>query len=160
MAELKDLKFSYRLFVRTYKWRRVDPVPVARRDKPLSECRVALVSSAGFVVPGDQPFDTDQKGGDWSFRTIPHDTDVAALEEHHRSDAFDHAGLEQDRHLGLPLGPLRTLAEEGVIGEVAPRHASLMGSITAPGRLVKHSAPEIAEIFVEDQVDLAVMVPV
>jgi D-proline reductase (dithiol) PrdB len=35
-----------------------------------------------------------------------------------------------------------------------------MGSITAPGRLVKHSAPEIAELFVEDQVDLAVMVPV
>ena len=73
MAELKDLKLKYRLFVSTYKWRRVDPVPLARRSKPLSECRVALVSSAGFVVPGDEPFDTELKGGDWSFRTIPHD---------------------------------------------------------------------------------------
>lgn len=160
MAELSDLPLKYRLFAKTYRWRRIDPVPVARRSKPLPECRVALVSSAGFVVPGDEPFDMGVKGGDWSFRTIPHDADVQALEEHHRSDAFDHAGLERDRNLGLPLEPLRALADEGVIGPVAPRHVSLMGSITAPGRLVKHSAPAIAERLVEDQVDLALMVPV
>jgi hypothetical protein len=35
-----------------------------------------------------------------------------------------------------------------------------MGSITAPGRLVKHTLPEIADIFAADQVDVALMVPV
>ena len=30
------------------------------------------------------------------------------------------------------------------IGEVAPRHASLMGSITAPGRLIRRTAPAVA----------------
>jgi hypothetical protein len=35
-----------------------------------------------------------------------------------------------------------------------------MGSITATGRLVKETAPEIAARFVEDQVDVALLVPV
>jgi hypothetical protein len=35
-----------------------------------------------------------------------------------------------------------------------------MGSITAPGRLVKRTLPEVADIMIEDQVDIALMVPV
>jgi hypothetical protein len=34
-----------------------------------------------------------------------------------------------------------------------------MGSITAPNRLIKRTAPEAAEIFVRDEVDLALLVP-
>ena len=35
-----------------------------------------------------------------------------------------------------------------------------MGSITAPGRLRGESAPEAAELFVADRVDVALLVPV
>ena len=93
-------------------------------------------------------------------RIIPAQTHVQGLEEHHRSDSFSHVGIEADRNLGLPLDRLHELAAAGEIGSVAPRHISVMGSITAPGRFVKHSLPAIAEILVEDQVDVALMVPV
>lgn len=160
MVRIRDLKLAYRMFVRTYRWRVIDPVPVASLRRPISSCRVALVSSAGLVEPGDEPFDVKVRGGDFSHRIIRSGVDVQTLEEHHRSDAFDHAGIEADRNLGLPLDRLHELERAGVIGSVAPRHISLMGSITAPGRLVRQTLPRVAEVLERDDVDVAVMVPV
>jgi D-proline reductase (dithiol) PrdB len=153
------LKLSLRLFARTYPWRRVDPIPGASLAKKVSDARVALVSTTGLVAPGDPPFDRRIRGGDYSYRVVPADADVQALEKHHRSDAFDHSGIEADRNLGMPLDRLRELARNGEIGELAPRHISLMGSITAPGRLVKHTVPAVVDLLVEDRVDLALLVP-
>ncbi len=160
MARLSELSFPLRTFLRAYRWKRLDPVPAARLARPLEESRVALVSSAGLVVPDDLPFDQDVKGGDWSHRLISGDVNVGSLEEHHRSDSFDHSGLEADRNLALPLERLRELAERGEIGDVAPRHASLMGSVTAPGRLRRKTAPAVAELLAADGVDVALLVPV
>lgn len=160
MVRIRDLALKHRLFVRAYRWRTLDPVPVSPRSRPLSACRVALVSSAGLVAPGDPPFDSDVKGGDWTWRAIGSDVDVRSLEEHHRSDAFDHSGVERDRNLGLPLDRLRELAERGIVGEVAPRHVSVMGSITAPARFQRDTVPEIVAALSGDHVDVALLVPV
>jgi len=160
MATNQKLSVALRVFLKTYRWRKIDPVPVARLVKPLSECRVALVSSAGFVVPGDEPFSDSVRGGDYSYRVIPVDTDLQALEEYHRSESFSHDGVEADRNMGLPLDRLHELAAAGVIGAVAPRHVSLMGSITAPGRLVQQTLPEVGNLLISDSVDVALMVPV
>lgn len=160
MPQLSELGFTLRTFLRAYRWKRLDPVPVARLAKPLGRCRVALISSAGLIVPGDRPFDESVKGGDWGYRLIPGDADVQGLEEHHRSDSFDHAGLEADRNVALPLDRLHELAGRGEIGGVAPRHVSLMGSVTAPSRLAKKTAPAVADLLTADQVDLALLVPV
>ena len=67
MASLDELPFRYRAFLRAYPWRRVDPVPWAPLAKPLSECRLALVSSAGLVLPDQEPFDERIRGGDTSY---------------------------------------------------------------------------------------------
>lgn len=158
--ELSELGFTLRTFLKAYRWRRIDPVPRTTLAKPLGKCRVALVSSAGLVVPGDRPFDETVKGGDFSHRVIPSDADVASLEEHHRSDSFDHAGIEADPNVGLPLDRLHELAAEGTIGGVAPRHVSLMGSVTAPGRLMKQTVPEVVDLLTGDDVDVALLVPV
>ena len=160
MVETRDLSVGLRAFLKTYPWRRIDPVPLATLEKSISECKVALVSSAGFVVPGDEPFSSSVRGGDYSFRVIPDDIDVQTLEEHHSSDSFSHAGVEADRNMGLPLDRLHELADAGEIGLVAPRHFSVMGSITAPGRYVKRTLPVIADHLVEDEIDIALMVPV
>jgi D-proline reductase (dithiol) PrdB len=160
MAKLQDLPLWVRAYLRVYRWRRVDPVPLARRTKPVAESRVALVTTAGLVPPGAPPFDGGVKGGDFSYRVIAAEADVAQLEEHHRSEAFDHAGIALDRNLAFPLERLRELAAAGEIGEVAPRHLSFMGSITAPGRLASRTAPEAARLLAEDGVDLALLVPV
>ena len=55
---------------------------------------------------------------------------------------------------------MKALAQEGVIGSVAPRHFSLMGSIAAPGRLIAETAPEVARMLLEDQVDAVLLTPV
>jgi D-proline reductase (dithiol) PrdB len=97
---------------------------------------------------------------DLSYRVIAADAEVQALGEFHRSESFDHAGILQDRNVAFLLDRLRELARAGQVGEVAPRHLSFMGSITAPGRLVKRTAPQAARLLVEDEVDIALLVPV
>ena len=160
MGDISEFSQSLRLFLRTYRWRRIDPVPWQPLSKPLSECRVGIVTSAGLVQPGQEPFDDNVRGGDWSFRTLSADTDVQSLIESHRSQAFDRAGLKQDKALAFPVERLRELAAAGRIGSVSDRHLSCMGSITAPGRLIKQSAPEAAKVLVEEGVDVALLVPV
>ncbi len=160
MGELSEFSLPVRAFLKAYRWRRIDPVPFAPLAKPLSECRVALVSSAGFVTPEQAPFDESVRGGDPSFREIPNDLDVSTLIDAQRSKSYDHAGVRADPNLALPVDRLHELAERGRIGSVNARHFSFMGSITAPGRLRKHTAPEAASALVSDGVDVALLVPV
>lgn len=126
----------------------------------MAACRVALVTTAGIVAPGQPPFDATVRGGDYSYRILSGDADVQSLSEWHRSGAFDHSGIASDRNLAFPLDRLRELAAAHEIGAVAPRHLSFMGSITAPGRLMARTAPEAARLLVADSVDVALLVPV
>lgn len=160
MARIDELPLKDRIFIRTYPWRRIDPVPWTPLSRPLAACRLALVSSAALVLPGQEPFDDAVRGGDYGFREIPSDADPGALVETHRSKSFDHAGIARDANVAFPLARVRELADRGRIGAVNRRHLSFMGSITAPGRLVRRSAPEAARLLVADQVDVALLVPV
>ena len=160
MAQLSDLKLAYRLFMEAYPYRRVDWRPGTRLDKPLSEARIAVVTTAGYHLPGQAPFDHSIRGGDCSFRVIPQDTDPRSLLMGHKSDAFDASGIQADANLALPLERLRELAAAGVIGEVAPDHFSFMGSITAPGALMRETAPAAAELLRSAKVDGVLLTPV
>lgn len=160
MGSTREFALPLRLFLRAYRWRRIDPVPWAPLDKPLAECRVALVSSAGLVGPGQAAFDESVRGGDVSFRDIPSDIAVETLIDTHRSESFDHAGLRADPNVAFPIDRLRELAERRRIGSVNHRHLSFMGSITAPGRLVRDTAPDAVRKLVADGVDVALLVPV
>ncbi len=160
MGDLSEFSLPVRLFLKAYPWRRLDPVPWTPLRQPLSQCRLALVSSAGFVLPNQPPFDDSIKGGDPSFREIPADADATTLHDTHRSESFDHAGLRQDPNLAFPLDRVRELAAAGRIGSVNRRHLSCMGSLTAPGRFVRDSVPQAASWLTEDGVDVALLVPV
>lgn len=160
VATLSELSVKTRVFLRTYHWRRVDPTLWAPLRKSLRDSTVALVTTAGLTIPGQTPFDDSVRGGDWSWREIPADADVSTLVESHRSESFDHAGIQADPNLGLPLDRLHELAAAGEIGAVHHRHFSFMGSITAPGRLMKQSAPEVAGQLVADGVDAVLLVPI
>ena len=112
------------------------------------------------MLPNQAAFDPRVLGGDVSYREIPAGVDVSTLVDTHRSESFDHSGIAADANLAFPLDRLRELARDGVIGSVAPRHFSFSGSITAPGRLVRDTAPAIATGLVNDEVDVALLVPV
>lgn len=160
MASVSDLPLSARLFLKTYPWRRIDPVPWSPLTKPLGDSRVAIVSTAGLVLPSHERFDDDVRGGDWSFREVPADADTATLIDTHRSGSYDHTGVHADANLAFPIDRIRELAAEGAIGSVNDRHFSLMGSITAPGRLTAHSAPLVADALAADGVDAVLLVPI
>jgi D-proline reductase (dithiol) PrdB len=160
MAKLEDLKLKYRLYMRAYRYRHVDWRPGAQLRKSLGESKIAVVTSAAFYGPEQEPFDATIRGGDYSYREIPVGIALETLRIGHKSDAFDHAGIEKDKNLALPLDRLRELRETGVIGEVASQHYSLMGSITAPARLVSVTAPEIAHKLSDDSVDAVLLTPV
>ena len=160
MGTLDEFSMSVRLFLRTYRWRVIDPVPWSQPKVPLAETRLGLVSSAGFVAPRQRPFDMKARGGDWTVREIDRETSATELVESHRSESFDHEGMRLDPNLAFPLDRVRELAERRIVDSVNKRHFSFMGSITAPGRFLKQSVPKIVSGFCEDQVDVALLVPV
>ena len=159
MATFSDLTLRNRIYMTTYRYRALDPVPFSPPGKPLGAARVAVVTTGALYAPGQPPFDETFKGGDFSFREIAADVDVATLGIAHKSDAFDQAGLAADRNLGFPLDRLREMAARGEIGSLNRRHLSFMGSITAPGRLIAETAPRAADLLVADGVDVALLVP-
>ena len=160
MGDINEFSLKYRIFLKTYPWRRIDPVPWSPLKKPLKDCRLLLVTTAGFSTTGQMPFDDSFLSSDTSIREIPGDADVSNLIENHRSDAFDHTGIRQDPNLAFPLDRMRELSEGGRIGSLNHRHLSLMGSLTAPGRLIKKAITPIVPRLVEDQVDIALIIPV
>ena len=160
MAKLSDLKLTHRIYMQAYRYRHFDWRPGAALRKPLSQSQIAVVTTAAFFRPDQKPFDESVPGGDYSFREIPADVDLAALRIAHKSDAFDHRGIEADKNLALPLDRLRKLVREGHLGSVASRHFSLMGSISAPSRLVKITGPEIIRRLSEDRTDAVLLTPV
>lgn len=160
MASIADLRFRYRVYFRSYDYRRVLWKQAPGLAKPLAESRVALVTSAAFHLPEQAPFDESIKGGDTSWRAIPHDADLGALRIAHRSDAFDVKGIDADKNLALPLDRLRELEREGVIGSIAPTHYSFMGSIPEPRGLIEESAPAVARALANEQVDVVLLTPV
>jgi D-proline reductase (dithiol) PrdB len=121
---------------------------------PLSQRRVAIVSSAGLVVRGENPF----RGRDADYRVIPADTKPDDLLISHISINFDRTGFQEDWNVVFPLDRLRELAGAGVIGAVAPTHYSFMGA-THPVQMEPH-ARELASRLKQDHVDAAILPPV
>jgi D-proline reductase (dithiol) PrdB len=160
MGDLSEFSIGVRVFLRAYPWRRIDPVPWTPLRKPLAASKLALVSSAGFIAPGQTPFDEKRQGGDPSFRQIDSNVDVRSLSEFHRSKTFDHRGIDEDPNLGFPIERARELVERGRLHSLNRRHLSFMGSITAPGRFVRETVPQAASWLTEDGVDVALLVPV
>jgi D-proline reductase (dithiol) PrdB len=139
-------------------------IPWAAVRKPLSECRVALLSTAGLSMKDDKPFDMDFERqhptkGDSSWRRLRADATATDIEANHLH--IDTGFIERDLNVALPLGPLHELATEGVIGSVADSHYSIMGfQGNDSSRLVEQSAPAIAAAMKSEEVDLALLAPV
>ena len=120
----------------------------------LSKRRVAIVSSAGLVLRGEDPF----RGRDADYRVIPADTKANELLISHISVNFDRTGFQEDWNVVFPLDRVRELAGEGAIGTVAQTHYSFMGA-TDPVQMEPH-ARELASRLKQDAVDAVILPPV
>ncbi len=120
----------------------------------LSRRRVAIVSSAGLCLRGENPF----RGRDADYRAIPSGTRPEQLLTSHISVNFDRTGLQEDWNVAFPLERLNELAAEGRIGSVAATHYSFMGA-SDPLQMEPH-ARQLASRLKSDRVDAVILAPV
>lgn len=153
-----EREYIRRHFVPGFEWVvNPTPSPINPLPRPLPHCTVALVATAGVHVQGDEPFDVTTPLGDPSFRVIRGDVPFESLRLSH--PGYNTRKIRQDINCVFPLERLRELAWEGVVGGVSPRHFSFMGYIPLPEPLIEKTAPAVADLLKEDQVDLALLVP-
>ena len=157
------LDFASRQVMKAWASRQhADGIPFAPLTKPLSECTVALVSTAAVARNDDRPFDQegerrDPWWGDPSHRVIPLGTTEKDIRIYHLH--IDPRFGEADLDVVLPMRRLSELADEGFVGKAARRHYSIMGYILDPTVLVGETAPAIAAQMRLDGVDAAALVP-
>lgn len=136
-----------------------DEIPFAAVTKPLRAMRFALVTTGGFHTADQTPYDMENPDGDTSWREIPATVAADALTITHKY--YDHSDADADPNVVFPLDILRDLVARGVIGQEAPRHFSFMGHIDGPlvQELVHDSAPAVAGMLKQDQVDAVLLTP-
>jgi len=132
-----------------------DETPWAK-PRPLSESRVAIVTTAGLRTEG-QP---DWNPGDQSFTVLPCDRRDLVLS--HYSPNFDRTGWLVDPNVVLPLDRFDEMAAEGVIGSVADVHISFMGAqIDHTLETIRlDTGPAAARALLDDEVDVVLLTPV
>ena len=138
------------------------PIPFTPLARPLRECTIALVSTAGVARNDDRPFDQEGERrnpwwGDPGFRAIPLGTTEKDVRLYHLH--IDTRFGEADLDVVLPMRRLLELAADGCVGRSAPTHYSIMGYILEPKELVEETAPMMAERMRAEGVDAVALVP-
>ena len=146
--------------------------PFTPLKKPLSESRVALLSSGGHFVRGNDPeplgypgmtqADAEARIDDYMkvappLSEIPVDTPVEDLVLRH--GGYDVRGAALDHNVVLPIEAMKTAEAEGRIGELHSTAYSFVGS-TSQLRLRDSVAGEWAARFRDEGIEALVMVPV
>ncbi len=129
-----------------------EEIPWTPLRRPVSECTVVLVTTAGVHLRSDQPFHLD---GDSTFRVIPNDAQPGDLAISHQG--YDRTDAIRDINLVFPIERLRELEAERVIGLLAKDHYGL-GRLSSAERLMP-AIKEVARRIGESGVDLALLVP-
>ena len=132
-----------------------DDAPWTPLQRPLSESRLALVTSAGLHLRGDQPF----VGNEQSYRVIPRSASPADIVQSHVSIGFDHVGIYRDINVTWPVDRLQELVDQGVVGSLSDNNYSFMGALRDPGRIIEETGPEVAQRLLDDGVDVALLTP-
>jgi D-proline reductase (dithiol) PrdB len=159
------LDFATRQIIRAWverEAREKRPIPWAPMAKPLAQCTVALVATAGVARNDDRPFDEEGERrnpwwGDPTHRAIPLGTTEREVKLHHLH--IDRRFGEEDLDVVLPMRRLAELAGEGVVGRPADTHYSIMGYQLRPEVLEGETAPALAREMKAGGVDAAALVP-
>lgn len=124
-------------------------------EKPLSEMRVALITTAGLHYRNAPAFEF----ADATFRPLSASENADDLVMSHSSVNFDKSGFAEDVNLVLPIDRFKELAARGDIGSVADVHYSFMGAGLLPAAY-ETSANQVAGLLKQDAVDAVFLTPV
>jgi D-proline reductase (dithiol) PrdB len=133
-------------------------IPWTPMSKPLSLCKISIVTTAGVHVQGQTGFDMLDKSGDPTMRVI-NISDLKRLMITH--DYYDHTDADRDINIVFPIDRLIEFEKEGVIGKVSQRHFGFMGHIIGEhiNTLINVSAKELINNLKEDMVDVVILTP-
>ena len=149
-----------------------ESAPFTALAKPVAESKIALFTSSGHFLQGNdpEPFGVKDMSQEETARRniefarvppvlseIPADTPSNELRVRH--PGYDVRAARQDPNCVFPLQRLREFAEERVIGELADPAYSFIGS-TSQIHLRKESIPEWIPLLKENEVDAVLLVPV
>ncbi|GAX90971.1 glycine/sarcosine/betaine reductase selenoprotein B family protein [Effusibacillus lacus] len=137
--------------------RKNENVPEALLQKPLDQCKVALITTAGVHLKSDPPFNVDNPAGDHTIRIISSDAKAEDLEITHIY--YDTKFAKADPSVVFPLQQIRELAENGVIGAVSNVNIGLNGGILDTTLVETESIPKAVFDLTNEQVDIALLVP-
>lgn len=128
---------------------------IAALSKPLSQCRVAIVTSASLHRSDQERFSQSDTG----FRALQREDRELIMG--HWSPNFDHSGFQLDLNVVYPIDRLEELAADGIIGEVAPRHFAFAGNQPDTVSEVRlDTGPRCAQELLADAVDVVLLTPV
>ncbi len=135
----------------------LDATPWTPLCVPIREAKVALVTTGGFYLKSQEPYETDgpENQGDWSFRAIPRTTAADEMDVTHLH--YDLSGPREDRNCVFPIDRAAEMHAEGLIGSLNDTYYSFMGFIQRPELLAAETAPEVARLLKADGVDAAVI---
>lgn len=134
-------------YERPYRWPRYDDVPFARLEKPLSQCRIGVVTTAD-QAPGPAPRAT-------KLFTAPISAGGGLFTEKSWDREATHT---RDPETYLPLTRLAEHVAAGHLGSLSPRFYGVPTDYSQ--RLtVEQDAPQIEKWMREDGVDIALLVP-
>ncbi|HEY3367662.1 MAG TPA: glycine/sarcosine/betaine reductase selenoprotein B family protein [Symbiobacteriaceae bacterium] len=131
-------------------------VPYTPVSRPLSELTIAIVSTAGVHLKGQEPFNTQ---GDDTWRELPGNVSVADLMITHGApdEHYDRSQARQDMNVIFPIDRLRELAAEGFIGGVSEKHLTLMGYSLRLKKYYDETAPAVARELERSPVDAVLL---
>jgi D-proline reductase (dithiol) PrdB len=134
-------------------------------EKRLAQSQIALLTSAGLYLEGEQaPFDAEREKadptwGDPTHRVLPTPLDGTGLGMMHLH--VNHEDVLADPEIALPVGGLARLVDEGRVGAVAPSHFSVMGYQQAGLEVWRReTAPAIVEQLRDQGTDGLILAPV
>lgn len=158
MPRLEILPEKQRIMMENYPCPEFEDTPWKPLLKPLSQSRVALVSTAGLHLRGDRPFAT-ARGGDTSYREIPSESSPSDIIQSHTSIGFDRTTSFRDINISFPIDRLKELKADNQIGSLSKNYYSFMGALSDVSSLIEESGPEVAIKLLQDEVDVVLLVP-
>ena len=130
-------------------------LPWVANDKPLSEKKVAIITTAGLNFREDHNFEFV----DSSYRALPRDLAASDILMTHASVNYDRSGFQEDINVVFPVDRFKELESEGVIGRLADVNYSFMGGGMLPD-VYEANVRDLAKLLKADGVDAAFIVPV
>lgn len=151
------------IVMKNFPYLHYETCPFTPVNKELKDCKVALVTTGGLYIEGEQkPYDMEREKqdpgwGDPSYRIIPRNAPREKIKIAHRH--YNKSGARKDINVLFPLDRFGELESNGEIGSLSENHYSFQGNIPNTHDIILRFGVEVAIRLRIEKVDLVFMTP-